>query len=335
MKTKVKEIKQYDLKNIILLVIFMLGSFMAGAGIDIAIRPTENGVIVDTSYKLEFSENQIPAQLTTDQGEVVEDENIPTVETVDGGQFKDIETGVSLNEGEYADLGWSETYDVSSPEAFKNDTLGKCIIANNYYGAQCVSLARVFWWSYANRDVSTCGTGMAKGMMNCWQENAGTDFDVFWSDSKNKIQAGDWLVFNGGKYGHVGMALGTNNNGYVALLGENQGGKSCNEGGSATNIINISLKDLIGFYRPKAYEKPEPAPIPVTGCVLWHVKRGDTMSKIMLDCEGTIKYGEAMDNYAKSWYSLIYKPNQSVYDGWHSKTGVGLYAGDDIEHRIK
>lgn len=335
MKTKVKEIKQYDLKNIILLVIFMLGSFMAGAGIDIAIRPTENGVIVDTSYKLEFSENQIPAQLTTDQGEVIEDENIPTVESVDGGQFKDIDTGVSVNDGEYADLGWSETYDVSSPEAFKNDTLGKCIIANNYYGAQCVSLARVFWWSYANRDVSTCGTGMAKGMMNCWQENAGNDFDVFWSDSKNKIQAGDWLVFNGGKYGHIGMALGTNNNGYVALLGENQGGKSCNEGGSATNIINISLKDLIGFYRPKAYEKPEPAPIPVTGCVLWHVKRGDTMSKIMLDCEGTIKYGEAMDNYAKSWYSLIYKPNQSVYDGWHSKTGVGLYAGDDIEHRIK
>ena len=335
MKSKIKEIKEYDLKNIILLVIFMIGSFMAGAGIDIAIRPTENGVIVDTSYKLEFSENQIPAQLTNDQGEVVEDENIPTVETVDGGQFKDIETGVSATEGEYTDLGWSETYDVSSPEAFKNDTLGKCIIANNYYGAQCVSLARVFWWSYANRDVSTCGTGMAKGMMNCWQENAGNDFDVFWSDSKNKIQAGDWLVFNGGKYGHVGMALGTNNNGYVALLGENQGGKSCNEGGSATNIINISLKDLIGFYRPKAYEKPEPAPIPVTGCVLWHVKRGDTMSKIMLDCEGTIKYGEAMDNYAKSWYSLIYKPNQSVYDGWHSKSGVGLYAGDDIEHRIK
>ena len=335
MKSKIKEIKEYDLKNIILLVIFMIGSFMAGAGIDIAIRPTENGVIVDTSYKLEFSENQIPAQLTNDQGEVIEDENIPTVEEVDGGQFKDIETGVSTTDSEYTDLGWSETYDVSSPEAFKNDTLGKCIIANNYYGAQCVSLARVFWWSYADRDVSTCGTGMAKGMMNCWQENAGDDFDVFWSDSKNKIQAGDWLIFDGGKYGHVGMALGRNNNGYVALLGENQGGKSCNEGGSATNIINISLKNLIGFYRPKAYEKPEPAPIPVTGCVLWHVKRGDTMSKIMLDCEGTIKYGEAMDNYAKSWYSLIYKPNQSVYDGWHSKSGVGLYAGDDIEHRLK
>ena len=57
------------------------------------------------------------------------------------------------------------------------------------------------------------------------------------------------------------------------------------------------------------------------------------MSKIMLECEGTVVYGAAMDAYAKSWYSLIYKPGQSVYDGWHSKTGVGLYAGDEIEHR--
>lgn len=333
----IKNLKQIERKNIAIMAILFILSFMAGAGIDIAIRPTENGVIVDTSYKLEFSETQIPAQIVNDQGEVIEDDNIPTVEEVDGGQFKDIDTGVSLTEGEYGDLGWSETYDTSSPEAFKNDTLGKCIIANNIYGAQCVSLARVFWWSYADRDVSTCGTGMAKGMMNCYSENAGDDFEVYWSDSKNEIQAGDWLVFDGGQYGHVGMALGGNNNGYVALLGENQGGRSCAEGGSATNIINISLKNLIGFYRPVAYIKPapEPEPIPVSGCIEWHVLRGDTMSKIMLECEGTVVYGEAMDNYAKSWYSLIYKPGQSVYDGWHSNTGVGLYAGDDIEHRIK
>jgi hypothetical protein len=58
------------------------------------------------------------------------------------------------------------------------------------------------------------------------------------------------------------------------------------------------------------------------------------MSKIMMDCEGTIQYGEVMNEYAKTWYSLIYKPNQSVYDGWNSPSGVGLYAGDDIEHRF-
>ena len=51
------------------------------------------------------------------------------------------------------------------------------------------------------------------------------------------------------------------------------------------------------------------------------------MSKIMLECENTVVYGEAMNAYAKTWYSLIYVPGQSVYDGWNSKTGVGLHAG--------
>lgn len=326
------------IKKSIGLVLAFLVAILSGAGVTIIIQ-LGKGETAETIYTLELSTEQIPAEIVNDKGEVIIDGNIPTVEEVDGGQFKDRDTGLSKAEGEYKDLGWSETYDTSSPEAFKNDTLYKCIYANNYYGAQCVSLARVFWWSYADRDVSTCGTGMAKGMMNCYEENAGDDFLVYWADSKDEIQAGDWLVFNGGAYGHVGMALGGNNNGYVALLGENQGGRICEGGGSATNIINISLKNLIGFYRPKAYVKPEPTPdpqpiIPISGCVLWHVEHGDTMSKIMLDCEGTIKYGEAMDNYAKSWYSLIYKPNQSVYDGWQSETGVGLYAGDDIEHRI-
>lgn len=318
------------MKKKLLYTLIIIISGLIGAGLDIAIRPTDNGIIVDASYNIEFSDVQFPAELVNDKGEVTTDDNIPTVEEVDGGLFKD-----DLDP-EIGDKGWSETYDVSSPDAFKNDTLGKCIIANNYYGAQCVSLARVFWWSYADRDVSTCGTGMAKGMMNCADENAGNDFEIYWRDSIDNIQAGDWLVFDGGQYGHIGMALGGNNNGYVALLGENQGGKACAEGGSATNIINISLKNLIGFYRPKSYIKPEPTPepIPYSGCVLWHVERGDTMSKIMMECEGTIQYGEIMNEYAKTWYSLIYKPNQSVYDGWNSSTGVGLYAGDDIEHRF-
>lgn len=320
------------MKKKLLYLLLIILSGLLGAGIDVAIRPTDNGIIVDASYNIEFSEEQIPAHIENDLGEITPDENIPTVEEVDGGLFKD---DLDPNAG---DKGWSEWYPTETPEAFKNATLGRCVIANNYYGAQCVSLARAYWWSYADRDVSTCGTGMAKGMMNCAEENAGDDFIVYWADDERQIQSGDWLVFDGGLYGHVGMAVGPVVNGYVALLGENQGGHSCgvNVGGSATNIINISIKNLIGFYRPKSYVKPEPKPepIPISGCVLWHVKRGDTMSRIMMDCEGTIQYGEVMNEYAKTWYSLIYKPNQSVYDGWNSPSGVGLYAGDDIEHRF-
>lgn len=211
---------------------------------------------------VQYAPESQPAMVEDDRGEIVEEESIPTVEEVDGGKFEDITTGLSITEGEYADLGWAETYDVSTPEAFKNDTIGKCIYANNKFGAQCVSLSRVYWWSYANRDVSTCGTGMAKGMMKCAEQNAGDDFDIYWADSKDKIQAGDWLVFDGGQYGHIGMALGPLTNGYVALLGENQGGRACERGGAATNIININIKNLIGYYRPKAYIKPEPKPEP-------------------------------------------------------------------------
>ena len=212
---------------------------------------------IESTYKI--SDTPVPAFFQNDKGELTEDFSIPTMEEVDGGQFKDKDTGVSTTEGEYHDLGWSEEFDTSTPKAFTDATLGRCIIANNYYGAQCVSLARVFWWSYADRDVSTCGTGMASGMMNCSEENAGDDFLVFEKEAKNEIQAGDWLIFTGGKYGHVGMALGPVVNGYVTLLGENQGGQACEEGGAATNIINLNIKNLIGFYRPKAYVKVTPA----------------------------------------------------------------------------
>jgi hypothetical protein len=293
----------------------------------------QTGVYVEEPTKPTYtmSEEQIPAIMEGDQGELIEVYEIPTMEEVDGGLFKDKDTGVSTVEGEYEDLGWSETYNVSSPEAFKNDTLNRCIIANNYYGAQCVSLARVFWWSYADRDVSTCGTGMAKGMMNCYEENAGDDFLVFWGEDKNEIQAGDWLIFTGGQYGHVGMALGPVVNGYVALLGENQGGRYCEGGGAATNIININIKNLIGFYRPKAYIIPEPTPEP-NKCEKREVYWGDTLGKIMEECLGEIKWNE-MDDYAKHWYSVKIKKFNTVYDGWKSKTGYGLFAEDIIEYR--
>lgn len=318
---------------------------ITGATININL---ENGKV---NASIIYSQEQEPADLVNDQGEVVQTteyngEQIPTVDEVDGGMFKDKDTGVSVTEGMYADLGWSEWYPTSSPEAFRDATLGHCIYANNYFGAQCVSLSRVYWWSYADRDVSTCGTGMAKGMMNCADENAGDDFLVYWSDSKDKIQAGDWLVFDGGQYGHIGMALGPVSNGYVALLGENQGGRACEGGGAATNIINMSVRQLIGFYRPKAYVKPEPTPptpepmptpsrpeTTVDACQRRTVVWGDTMGAIMEECEGLVLWGAAMDEYANQWYSTLVAPGKTVFYGWNHGTFYGLIAGDIIERR--
>lgn len=275
-KTSKKQNKEMPIKSIVASIIAIIVAILSGVVININI---ERGKIEAT---IEYSAEEIPA-LIEDKGEITEfeGEEIPTVEEVDGGMFEDENTGYSVVEGKYEDLGWSEWYPTETPEAFRNATLGRCIIAGNKYGAQCVSLARVFWWSYANRDVSTCGTGMAKGMLNCSEQNAGDDFLVFWG--VNGIQAGDWLIFDGGQFGHVGMALGEVKNGYVALLGENQGGHKCEGyGGSATNIINISIKNLIGYYRPKAYVKPEPVPTPTPTPTsdTYTVKKGDTLGSI-------------------------------------------------------
>ena len=335
MAKKAKNIK--TIRAFLIAIIAMLLAGLAGIGVNISLQPSEDGYTSD----IEFSEEQIPATIEDDQGELIEDTEIPTVEEVDGGLFEDANTGLSEVEGEYEDLGaYVETFDTSTPEAFKNATLGHCVYASNKYGAQCVSLARSYWFSYAHRDVSTCGTGMAKGMMNCADQNAGNDFLIYWKGDAGKIQSGDWLVFEGGQYGHVGMALGPVVNGYVALLGENQGGGYCQGGGAATNIINISIKNLIGFYRPKAYIKPEPKPTPAPTpapvedkCKKREVVKGDTLGKIMKECQGKTQWGAAMNEYASHWYSLKYKKFLTVYDGWASQNGVGLFAGDTIEYR--
>ncbi len=88
-----------------------------------------------------------------------------------------------------------------------------------------------------------------------------------------------------------------------------------------------------GDYTPSPSPSPAPTPEPVASCDTISVVRGDTLGAIMSRCEGYVEYGAAMDDYAKTWFSTQVKPGQSVYDGWHSNTGVGLYAGDVIERR--
>ena len=178
--------------------------------------------------------------------------------------------------------------------------------------------------------------------MNCWQQNAGSEFDTHWG--AGGIQDGDWIVWENGQYGHIAMALGPVHNGYVTVLGENQGGRTCEKGGAATNIINLSTNGIIGYYRPKAYIKPEPKPEPtptptpapapvVDKCKVRTVVKGDTMGKIMKECKGKITWGKAMNDYANNWYSTKLNKPVTVYYGWTHGTGYGLFAGDVIEYR--
>lgn len=116
----------------------------------------------------------------------------------------------------------------------------------------------------------------------------------------------------------------------------------------AVSTHNMDISDYV-WVVPGNYE-PQPAPQPTTSssasesntetnttssapsCTLIDVKSGDTMGSIMSRCKGYVMYGETMNSYARSWLSTKVKPGQSVYDGWHSASGVGLYAGDIIRY---
>ena len=228
--------------------------FIAGcAGIGIAVELDKGSINV----KIDYAETPV---ITGDEGEI---EEVPTIEEIDGGgKFQDMNNLGDAESAIYYELGSIEQVDTTSPEAFKNSTLGRCIVADNYFGAQCVSLARAFWWDYAGFDVSTCGTGLAKGMMNCYEDNARDKFKVIWNTSE--IQEGTWIVLDGQTTGHICMALGPVTQGYVSCLGENQGGAICDYGigGSGTNIINLSVKNFIGGYTPLTYI-PKPVPTPI------------------------------------------------------------------------
>lgn len=294
------------------------------AAVLLAIAVIASAVVLSTtvknggSAKIEYSDENKKASITIGEdditneeseeyglgeaGEEVEIDDIPTVEEIDAeGPSVDTSAGegvslVDCPEGEECGLGAFIYAPTETPSAFKNYTLGKCLNTDGAYGAQCWDLADVFWQNVSGRRAQTCGTGAAKGMIQdgCWQANAGNEFIMVWDPTQ--LQAGDIVIFTNGTWGHVGMALGGYNNGYITLLGQNQGGGYCQGGGSSTNIVNINLKNFGGAFRYKKYEEDRIAaeeakraaeetakqPQRTEGVNSYVVKEGDTLGSIAL-----------------------------------------------------
>lgn len=264
-----KKDNKKSLYKVLITALVALLAIGAGVGVSISIQSNEEGY----KAQIEFSGEQKPVEITdqseienveSGQGEVkVDGETIPTVEAVES-DGPVTETGENeCPEGEECGRGAAyPKLDVSSPQAFANQTLGVCLNVDGYFGSQCWDSMSAFFYNYAGRILNTCGTGAAKGTIadGCWQKNAGNEFVMIWNP--RDIQAGDIAVYSTGQWGHIGMAMGGYNNGYFALLGQNQGGRACPGGGAAGNIINLSTRDFIGAFRPKAYIKPEPKPEP-------------------------------------------------------------------------
>lgn len=281
-----------NIKTIVILAIVAILAGLAGVGVNISIQSSQDSYTAE----LQLSEDQKPVEITDEeeidqiesgQGEVKVDGSIvPTVEAVES-DGPVTETGENeCPEGEECGRGAAyPKLDVSSPQAFANATLGQCIDVDGHYGAQCWDSMSAFFYNYAGRILNTCGTGAAKGTIadGCWQKNAGNEFVMIWNP--REIQAGDIAVYSTGQWGHIGMAMGGYNNGYFALLGQNQGGRACPGGGAAGNIINLSTRDFIGAFRPKAYIKPEPKPTPAPTPakeITYTYKKGDYFSKVLV-----------------------------------------------------
>lgn len=155
--------------------------------------------------------------------------------------------------------GSAASVDTGSWQGFLNNVNGRAYDVDGYYGAQCWDGAALFWLNAVGRSFSTGGTGAARGGWEAARSvNAGSEFELI--TDRNAIQAGDWLVFGGSQWGHVGMATSGNLGNYVTLLGQNQTGTG---NGAAFNVINMSLNNFLGAFRLKRWHvAPTPAPTP-------------------------------------------------------------------------
>lgn len=253
-------------KRILVGVGLMIAGAAAMFGLDVAVfRPTTKEMekvvetiteSINTSAAIEFSDEDANVVVSPEVEQYIEGVDIKTVETVDGGQMQ-TEKGEKVEDITSAR---GAVYRTDTYEHFIADTLNKCVIEGNIFGAQCVSLAQAYWTNYAGFGLDTCGTGAARGIWTCREKNAGDDYVLI--ENSADIQPGDWIITNGGQWGHVAMAVGYYNNGYIAVYGENQGGTLCEAGGSQPNVINLSMATFLGAFRPKAYIIPEPAPAP-------------------------------------------------------------------------
>lgn len=146
-----------------------------------------------------------------------------------------------------------------SPEEFRNAILGKRIDVDNFpkeQPYQCWDLPAYFWSRVVGRFLATKQGG--GGAKDCWNYsriyNAGSEFELI--TDRNALKVGDWLIDNGGEWGHVGMITAIVAQGQVVrLLGQNQPYGYVNE-------INFGLRNFAGAFRLKAWNNSPAQPAP-------------------------------------------------------------------------
>lgn len=144
---------------------------------------------------------------------------------------------------------------------FMGATINKSYDMDGMFGKTCWDYADYYWLNQVGRALDTGGTGQARG---CWtvaaarKRNAGTNFDLI--TNKNDLCEGDWIITNGGKYGHVGIVKEIVKKGVtVKLQGQNQGTFK-----TKVTVINFGLGDFLGAFRFKGWAD-SPSFLPAKG----------------------------------------------------------------------
>lgn len=161
----------------------------------------------------------------------------------------------------------------NTPQGFLEATLGKSYDMDGVYGKQCWDYMDFFWLKQVGRTLVTKpgGNGTAR---DCWtvsrKVNAGSEFSLV--TSKSQLKVGDVVVFNGGKFGHIGMVYAVKTAGVtVVIQGQNQGTIK-----SKVTRVTLNLGDFLGAFRFKAWHTKKQSFLPARG--YW--KRGDNDERI-------------------------------------------------------
>lgn len=231
--------------------------------------------VLKVGTKIDYADEKVPTLIQTSDGEIEVTDEPATVDFVDSGK---VDECPSESEECAKGAGNLPYLDITSPTTVYNSVINQCVDFDGAFGSQCFDLMAYFHYVYTGRWLSANGTGAAYGIWDAREyNNQGNEYELIYDT--HSLKAGDWVIFHNGYYGHVGMALGGYNNGYVALLGTNQGGPACAGGGAVANVINMSLVSFSGAFRPRIWIQPEPTPTPLSNIY----KEGDTFGQYLLD----------------------------------------------------
>ena len=184
----------------------------------------------------------------------------------------------------------------SAPD-FMAKTLGLTIDMDKAYGGQCWDYGDYFWVNQIGRVLQTGG----KDARGCWtvasarKTNAGSEFELI--TDKNKLQPGDWVVLNVGKYGHIGMVKSIVKTGVTIALQAQHNAPALLQ---KVTVSNYSLSTFLGAFR---YKK-------------WATSGANTF----LPAKGYWKYGDIDSRigllnkfYAEQFYGYFYRTHAAAW----------------------